>query len=221
MTARDLDWAGCRNVRDLGGLPRADGGTTAMGRIVRADNLDRLTPEGWQALWDYGVRTVIDLRNEEECRTDVVRPAGLDLVRVPFDGYASAQWIEQWDPPGLPRGLRAYTTDYPEALVDFGKAVDSARPGGVVVHCAGGRDRTGLAAMLLLAHVGVPNQEILADYEYSFEQLRPWMLADGTADDYTELDQDAWAMVRARVGHFLEALRPELYLSEAVRERLG
>jgi hypothetical protein len=66
IAARDLEWEGCDNVRDLGGLPTAGGGETVRGRIVRANNLDLLTRDGWQALWDYGVRTVIDLRNQEE-----------------------------------------------------------------------------------------------------------------------------------------------------------
>jgi protein-tyrosine phosphatase len=41
---RDLDWDGCFNVRDLGGLRISDGSVTRWGAIVRADSLDRLTP---------------------------------------------------------------------------------------------------------------------------------------------------------------------------------
>ena len=46
---RDLDWEGCFNVRDLGGLRTRDGRTTRFGRIVRADALDGLTEAGWAA----------------------------------------------------------------------------------------------------------------------------------------------------------------------------
>ena len=62
MRSRDLAWEGCLNVRDLGGHPTEDGGETRFGAYVRADNLERLTAAGWQALIDYGVRTVVDLR---------------------------------------------------------------------------------------------------------------------------------------------------------------
>ena len=62
MTTRHLEWEPCWNVRDLGGLPTADGGTTRWGALVRADCLGKLTADGRRALYDYGVRTVIDLR---------------------------------------------------------------------------------------------------------------------------------------------------------------
>jgi hypothetical protein len=138
-------------------------------------------------LWDFGVRTVVDLRNEEECRTDVVRPAGLTMVRVAFDTYASTDWIRQWYPPGLPNNLGLYLADYPQALADFGKAIASARDGGIVVHCAGGRDRTGPAAMLLLVHAGVEARIAAADWEHSIERLGRYHAREGTEnvnDDY-------------------------------------
>ena len=47
---RDLVWEGCLNVRDLGGLPTEDGGETRFGRVVRSDNVKKLSEAGWQAL---------------------------------------------------------------------------------------------------------------------------------------------------------------------------
>jgi len=218
--ARDLEWPGCHNVRDLGGLPLAGGGTTVPGRIVRADNLDRLTDAGWRALWDYGVRTVIDLRNEEECRSDVVRPDGLELVRVPFDTYATAEWIAEWYPPGLPNNIGRFLEDYPQAAVDFGKAIGDAAPdGAVVVHCAAGRDRTGLASMLLLAHAGVDRELIAADYEHSIGRLKQFLLDTGKNDDMADPSPDELDEIRGRVRVFLEGLCPEEYFDEAVRAR--
>jgi rhodanese-related sulfurtransferase len=219
IASRDLTWDGCHNVRDLGGLPRAAGGQTARRRIVRADNLDQLTPEGWAALEAYGVRTVIDLRNEDECE-DVEHPEGVDFVRVPFDAYATAEWIAHWDPPGLPRNLGRYLEDYPQAIVDLGQAVHAAAPGTVVVHCAAGRDRTGLASMLLLAHAGVPAPVILADYEHSFERLRPHWAATGKADDIADLDAEGLERIRSLTKDFLATLRTEPYFGEEVRARL-
>src|SRR5215207_4136872 len=63
---RHLDWEGCFNARDLGGLRTVDGRATLCGRVVRADSLDGLTATGWAALMAYGVRTIIDLRNDDE-----------------------------------------------------------------------------------------------------------------------------------------------------------
>src|SRR5919204_5835932 len=63
---RHLDWPDCLNVRDLGGLPIADGGVIRWGALVRADDLCRLTPVGQRRLAEAGVRTVIDLRGPSE-----------------------------------------------------------------------------------------------------------------------------------------------------------
>jgi len=43
---RDLDWDGCVNARDLGGLPTVDGGVTRTGALVRSETVDRLSPDG-------------------------------------------------------------------------------------------------------------------------------------------------------------------------------
>ncbi|HEX7299288.1 MAG TPA: tyrosine-protein phosphatase, partial [Solirubrobacteraceae bacterium] len=75
---RRLQWDGCANVRDLGGLRVSGGGETRWGALVRADAVDRLTADGWSALEAHGVRTVIDLRNDDELGEDVApRPAGV------------------------------------------------------------------------------------------------------------------------------------------------
>ncbi len=58
MNDRILAWEGCSNVRDLGGLRTCAGGLTRRGAVVRSDTTARLTPDGQQALIDYGIRTV-------------------------------------------------------------------------------------------------------------------------------------------------------------------
>src|SRR3990170_1374129 len=92
---RHLEWEGCFNVRDLGELRTVDGGETRSGSLVRADGLDRLTRNGWAALEDHGIRTVVDLRNEEEIGPDVeLRPKGLTTVHVPMDDTADTEFWE-------------------------------------------------------------------------------------------------------------------------------
>jgi hypothetical protein len=224
IATRDLEWEGCDNVRDLGGLVHAGGSTTTLGRLVRADNLDKLTDAGWQALWDYGVRTVIDLRNEEECRRKVARPDGLTMLRVPFDAYASEEWIAQWWPPGLPNNMARYLEDYPEAIKEFGAAIANAAPGGIVFNCKAGRDRTGMASMLLLRLAGVDRETVAADWEYSILRLRRYFTRTGSPDikdDYLgDPDPELMREIREHVAAFLKDLEPEKYLGDEVRARL-
>ncbi|MFE4600174.1 tyrosine-protein phosphatase [Kitasatospora indigofera] len=171
---RTLTWDGCLNVRDLGGLPTVTGGRTRHHAVVRADNLDRLTAEGWEALRAYGIRTVVDLRNADEYKPLLPLPAGLDLVRIPLDELAGADWWQRWgELDGTPLSLRPYLDECPGAIAAIVAAVARARPGGVVVHCGAGRDRTGLAALLLLSLADVEPAAIVADYLLSGPNLRP------------------------------------------------
>lgn len=83
---RDLVWDGCVNVRDLGGLPTEGGGETRFGSIVRADNVRRLSDEGWKAVAGYGVSTVVDLRWAEELAEDPPPALDLHVVHVSLFG---------------------------------------------------------------------------------------------------------------------------------------
>jgi len=173
---RRLSWEGCFNVRDLGGLPTGDGGVTRCGAVVRADALDGLSAAGWAALIEHGVRTIIDLRNDDERLPDAaLRASDVTTVHVPLDGVEDREFWDVWDcgPQfGTPLYYRPHLDRFPERSVAALSAIARAKPGGVAVHCAGGRDRTGQVAMLLLALVGVAPRDIAADYELSTEHLR-------------------------------------------------
>jgi protein-tyrosine phosphatase len=178
MAAQDrhLDWPGTFNVRDLGGLPTADGRRTAWGAIARADSLSRLNEEGWQALLDHGVRTVVDLRSEEERGEDAApRPEEIDTVYLPLDDSNRDRsfWkpLEETPEFGTPLYYRAHLMRKPHLSAAAVAAIAQAQPGGVVFHCVGGRDRSGQIAMLVLALAGVSSEEIGADYELSRERL--------------------------------------------------
>ncbi|MEU6231883.1 tyrosine-protein phosphatase [Kitasatospora sp. NPDC047058] len=186
---RTLVWDGCLNVRDLGGLRTTDGARTARRAIVRADNLDRLTAEGWDALLDHGIRTVVDLRNAEEYKPLLPLPGGVELVRVPLDELAGPAWWETHGRlDGTPLAFRPYLDHCPHAAAELVTTVAGARPGGVVVHCGAGRDRTGLAALLLLALAGAEPAEIVADYLLSGPNVRPLYGMLGLPDQYRRID---------------------------------
>ena len=184
---RHLDWDGCFNVRDLGGLRTVDGGRTRWRAVVRADGLDRLSGAGWLALQAYGVRTIVDLRNDDEVATPdpATRPAHLTTVRVPLDDLADAEfWEGVWRDrlEGSPLYYRPFLDRKAERCGAALAAIARAAPGGVVVHCAGGRDRTGLVTVLLLALAGVVPGAIAFDYELSSARLSPLWAVRGEED---------------------------------------
>lgn len=186
---RDLAWEGCRNVRDLGGLPLAGGNVTAWGRVVRADNPARLTPVGWAALHAHGVRTVVLLRTvgtEDPEPDPALVPVGVAVERVFLEDATDAEFRRRcvntgfWATPlQWPEMLRSW----PERCAAAVATVAQAPPGGVVVSCGIGRDRTGLAAFLLLALAGASAEVITADWAHSLDRLAGDALAEGLSPE--------------------------------------
>jgi protein-tyrosine phosphatase len=181
LRSRDLVWEGCLNVRDLGGHRTEDGGETLYGAVVRADSLHQLTEDGWQSVVDYGIRTVVDLRMDEEREGDPPAGAPVDLLHVSlFDDDKEVFKEIEAAAEAAPDVATATREVYLLFLEHFKanvaaaiRAVASAPEGGVVVHCMGGKDRTGLVTALLLRLAGVDDEQIAADYALSEERLRP------------------------------------------------
>ncbi|SCE88876.1 Protein tyrosine/serine phosphatase [Micromonospora viridifaciens] len=153
-----LDWSGCRNARDLGDLPTVDGYKIRAGALLRSDSHERLTAAMIQAVRSGTVSRVVDLRWAWECEANPSPFAGDGIYRhapmlndvltyvPPPDTYAP---MLDHNRPRIGRAFRA---------------VAEAPPGGMVVHCQAGRDRTGVLVALLLAVAGVAAQDIAADY---------------------------------------------------------
>ena len=169
MTRR-LDWEGSVNARDLGGMRTRHGRMIRSGALVRSGSLAGLTEAGWAALWDHGVRTVIDLRNSDELTPDAApRPAGIETLHVPLDGLEHADFWELWQGGpqfGTPLYYGPHIERFPERSAQVMAAIADAAPGGVLFHCVRGRDRTGQVAMLALALAGVEATQIAAEYEH-------------------------------------------------------
>jgi protein-tyrosine phosphatase len=184
-----IDLDGAVNVRDLGGLPTDDGRRTALGVLLRSDNLQDLSPADVATLVDgIGLTTVVDLRSNAEAesegpspldavpsvthlhlsvlpevgrRTDVVAEALLlrrekDRTRYPDDAMCGH--------------YLGYLEDRPDAVSGAVRAIADA-PGAVIVHCAAGKDRTGVVIALALTAVGVPADVVVADYAATDEKL--------------------------------------------------
>jgi protein tyrosine/serine phosphatase len=186
---RHLDWDGCFNVRDLGGLPAAAGRTTRWGAVVRADAVDRLTVDGWAALEAHGVRTVIDLRNADELAPDFApRPAAITTLHVPLDGIEDTEFWDHWKEQAPPMYYGPFLGRFPARVVDVLSSVARAEDGGVLIHCVGGRDRTGLITMLLLGLAGVAHDDIAEDHALSAQRLVRLYASTGEPDQNALID---------------------------------
>ncbi len=216
---RDLAWEGCFNVRDLGDLRTGHGGTTRRGSIVRGDGLSRLTDKGWAALVDHGIRTVIDMRNDDELDADVAaRPKTVETIHIALDDIEDREfWEHVWanDLDGSPLYFRLFLERKPRHCAAVLKAIAHAQPGGVVFHCGRGRDRTGLIALLVLQLAGVSAEDIVADYELSTDRVRLLEAALGEKDQGSEI-----AEILSRKETSAEALILDLLESGEIDEQL-
>jgi protein-tyrosine phosphatase len=167
---RVLVWDGCVNVRDLGGLPLEGGGETCFGVLVRADSIAGLTEAGWAALANYGVALAVDLRGEHErAELDRRREPPIPVLRIPISPSTGPAVL--W-----PSMLEAYLGILEDFRPQFAEVVDAIADmtAPVVIHCHGGRDRTGLTAALLLRLAGVDAETIAADHALSDESWAPY-----------------------------------------------
>lgn len=182
------------NLRDLGGTPAAGGRTVAPGRCYRAEALvapdttplcTPWLPEHAEAYRDLGVRTVLDLRSRGEAeRVASAWPeaTGAELVVLPIEegGEGDTDFVHE-----IRTGVRTtftasdmaayYALTLRRRTAEFGtglRVLADADRLPVLVHCAAGKDRTGLLVALLLEALGTPREVVVADYALT-GTLRP------------------------------------------------
>lgn len=177
------------NVRDIGGLPAGGGATTRPRRLVRSDNLQDLSPTDVTRLVDeIGVTTVIDLRSAGEVASEGPGPLKalasvehLHLSLIPEVGVMTdvakdalainRERALRRDPDDVAGAFYiGYLEDRPDSVVGALRAVAGA-PGAALVHCAAGKDRTGVVIAMALSAVGVPRDEVIADYVATGERI--------------------------------------------------
>lgn len=224
---------GAVNVRDVGGLPTTDGRATAPRRLLRGDNLQSLTEEDIRRLVDeFGVRLVLDLRTGVEVRLEGAAPLQeepvvehLHLSLFPEIGRntdLAADDVLPWTTDTARRDhnrARAdvvagyylgYLHDRPENVVAALRAIAEQDDGAALVHCAAGKDRTGVVIALALSVAGVQRQAIIDDYVATgtvLPEIVARLEASPTyAEDIAGRTLDSHRPVAATMARFLDAL---------------
>jgi protein tyrosine/serine phosphatase len=229
-----IDLEGAANVRDVGGLPTVDGRRTRPGVLLRADNLQDLTEGDVRRLVDeLGVRTVLDLRSTGELHltgpgplraTGVVHHHHLSLIPE-YMGESDEAEVDRAVDAAVPvradRSARAgetrtdmtgyyigYLEDAADKVGEALRVLADPDSGPTLVHCAAGKDRTGVVVALALSLVGVPRDAVVADYVRSAERveavLRRLQAAPTYADELRDATPDDLGPVAGSMERFLD-----------------
>jgi protein tyrosine/serine phosphatase len=229
---RILAWDGALNARDTGGLKTRDGHVIRHGALVRSDVLTRLTESGREALVAHGVRTIVDVRMPNELEEDDGRypfattdpdtsTGSVTYRHVPFnaplrEGVAAEELRQRYQAAQSREELNRLDLDINrDGIAAIVAAIADAGPGGVLVHCHAGKDRTGMIVALALSLAGVDDDQIADDYALTALNLDPLIIdwLDEMSDDETE---------RARLRKLAEPRREAMLDTLAyLRERHG
>ena len=201
-----LDLDGAANARDVGARPVTGGGSVRSGRLLRSDSPVRLSERDVRQLVDLlGLDTVVDLRTGFEVRSEGHGPlADVDGVAVhhlslfpesrPSDGTSEPVPAEAevlpWQDPASERARATarrtylrYLDERPDSVLTALRLIAGSH-GATLVHCAAGKDRTGVVVALALTAVGVPRAEVVADYVASAERIEAILARLGASTTY-------------------------------------
>jgi len=171
--SRVLPFEGGCNFRDIGGYPAMDGRTVRWGQVYRTGVLSYFTPDDETTLLNLGVRAICDLRRLDEREREP--------TRWPDETVQSLCWADSATMPTI----RGFAASRPrtgagmyDSMIELYRALPAwmgprlrglfeciaAGNAPLVVHCAAGKDRTGIAIAVLLTALGVDRDTVLEDY---------------------------------------------------------
>jgi protein-tyrosine phosphatase len=172
---RRIVFEGADNLRDLGGYASQLGGQVAWGKVFRAGRLDELTLADHDTFAELGIRTIYDLRRDDERErypdpfpnVQVCLMSRVTAQRPPLDSGSlvdhdhGVEFMRQ-----LYSGLLAHAGAELGVLM---RGFADAERLPALFHCAAGKDRTGIVAVVLLTWLGVDRETVLDDFELTAE----------------------------------------------------
>lgn len=193
---QDFQLEGAANFRDLGGYPTASGAMIRRGKIFRSGAMHRLTANDVAQLGKFNLATLIDLRSEWEVTRSAVSPlvtAGVRHRNIPIwdvDGpeneQTTARLVEQYV---------SMVRHCGPAFRDIFQTLTEAATCPAIIHCAAGKDRTGIASALILGALGASDETIIADYAITDTNLARIIILGG--DTYYDPPDNPSPLMRA------------------------
>lgn len=164
------------NFRDLGGLPTKEGRKLQAKRLLRAaepyilDEADKV-----RLVDEYGLKLIVDLRSAGEAQRHPLEQIGLAEYHhadILMDAPEKIAELHQTPPSPKDVDLYGYAS-YEQMICDKGSIAGfrsvfdkllALENGAALLHCYGGKDRTGIAVAAVLTVLGVDKPDIVKDY---------------------------------------------------------
>ena len=174
---RELRFAGASNFRDLGGYAAADGRRVKWNRLYRSASLAGLTPSDQTSLAELELALVCDLRRDEERRDAPSRIDPIDGLDVaPLNIGPTRKLSELYSHlrretttkaeirAAMCELYRSFVSDFQSEYSRLLHFMLERERLPLLFHCAAGKDRTGFAAAITLAALGISREQIFEDY---------------------------------------------------------
>jgi protein-tyrosine phosphatase len=179
---RVVDLTGAVNFRDFGGYAAADGATVRRGLLFRCGQLASLSQEALAQFAELGIDVICDLRRPDEREVDPTPvPHHVSRrVEIPMDPGSATQlrdslragYVDVSQRVDFMRTItRELARDHVEGYSSMFAALLEHAPGGFLVHCTAGKDRTGVGVALILLALGVPRETVIHDYMLTNEVM--------------------------------------------------
>ena len=174
------DLTGAPNFRDFGGCTTRTGGRVKQGLLFRSSRLSELTAQDVMKLSRLEIRTVFDLRSRHERGADPTRWPGMPYVQTfgtgPTKSFVDLAQSYSTDVAGARSLMMDFYAAMPRVLAPAVASILQALAADAapcIIHCSAGKDRTGVAAALVLAALDVDEAAISRDYTCTNERIEP------------------------------------------------
>ncbi len=216
---RILHLAGGHNFRDIGGYVTVEGRRVGAGRVYRSANLARLTDEDLDLVAALKIRVIVDLRDNRERRRRPSRhatDAGYEVWARDHEGstanlvaaLAAAGATAETSRQKMVEIYKHLAYEQAESYTElFRRIARGDVP--LLFHCAAGKDRTGIAAALLLDILGVPREVVIDDYlltEHFFEQNLALVMTDFETHALKDVEPAVWAPMMHAERAYIESM---------------
>lgn len=192
------------NVRDMGGYPINENKITKWGVFFRSGDI---APNSYDIglLYKYGVRTVINLKQDNESyESPIKNDKRFNYLHIPlvtdFNKFSGSMYL-------------AILTIFSDQVKEvFDNMSEYVKHGGILFHCASGKDRTGVIAALLLSLLGVSELDIITNYIVSAIYLRPYAKVinkpiDTIQSHSSQIEDEVLEYIRKNYGNTVSYLK--------------